>query len=223
VWALASFAVGDLLLARRAEFSRLALSFSADGLRAAAALVLSYVLLAGLLVLIPVVSNAVRLACAAALARRAPMAPTLQARVSGAALVLTEGALAFLWTQSTPFLIRPVWSFFARSPDVPAIEPLQQRGWIVAFAVMLAAVGRLVLEGRASAHLDPLAMPGLGTLRPPLPWKAVVAGRTAFVTFPLSGLLGSWWGALLTAAALGGVFTLYVRAGCWARRADRAA
>jgi hypothetical protein len=211
-WALAGFVVGDLLLARRGEWSRLTPGLGADGLRATAALVLTYVLLAGLLMLVPVVANAVRLATRTALTRSARPSLLWQGRLAGASLVLTQTLLAFCWTQSTPFLVRPVWSFFGTSPDVPAINPLQQQGWVVALAIGAAAVGRLVLEARAAEVLDPLEMPGLaGGLRPALPWQVVVAGRTAFTTFLLSGLVGTWWGALLTAAALAGVFTLHVR------------
>jgi hypothetical protein len=78
--------------------------------------------------------------------------------------------------------------------------------------VILAAGGRLWLENRASHRLDPYEMPGLaGGLRPPLPWPAVVAGRTVLVTFLLSGLTGTWWGTLFTAVVLAAIFTLHVR------------
>lgn len=211
-WALAGFVVGDVLFARRGDYSRLTLGVSPTGMRAAAALALSYVLLAALLVLIPVVANAVRHACTASLAFQRRLSRETNVWIAGAVLTITQGMLVFLWTQSTPFLIRPVWSFFAESPEVPAIEPLQQRGWILALAVMMAVLGRLALEARASAHLDPLEMPGLATgLRPPLPWQAVVGGRTAFATFLLSGLLETWWGVLLTLVVLAAVFALHVR------------
>ena len=205
-WALVSFSVGDFFLSTRGSFSRLALSLSLDGVRSAAALLISYVLLAGLLVLIPLLSVAVR---AAVLSRTRTRSAEV---LGGSALVITQCLLAFLWTQSTPFLIRPVWSYFAGTPEVIAIEPLQQRGWIVVIVIGLAAGARLWLEHRASSVIDPLGLPGLaGSGRRPPPWWLSVTGRTLFVTFMLSGLFMEWFEALITAVALFGIFVLQIR------------
>lgn len=206
-WALVGFAFGDLLLSRRDEFSRLAPSFDEQGLRAVAALALSYVLLAGLLVLAPILASAVRLAVTDYLHDGGHAIP-----VAGVALMATHVALAFLWTQSTPFLIRPVWSYFGGSPEVPAIEPLQQRGWILAVLVAAGVAIRLYLERLAARRLDPLGMPGLvGGLPAPAPWWLAVAGRTLFVTFLLSGLLTSLLAMAATAVALAGIFFVHIR------------
>jgi len=206
-WSLLGFVVGDLLLSRRDEFSRLALSFSLDGLRAIAALLLSYVLLAGLLVLAPVVASVVRIVVRDWLEGRG-----LGVSAVGAIPVLTQMTLAFLWTQSTPFLIRPVWSYFGSSPEVPAIEPLQQRGWIVALVVGVGVGVRLVLEARAAVHLDPFGASALaGGFPAARRWWMTVAGRTLFVTFMLSGFMSAWWVAAATAAALAGIFVLQIR------------
>lgn len=206
-WTLIGYAVGDLFFARQGEYSRLALSVDGGGLRALAALLLSYLVFAGLLVLAPVVATAVRASVRDALEDRG-----FQAAPAGGALVLTHLGIAYLWTQSTPFLIRPIWSYFGASPEVPAIEPLQQRGWMVVLVIAVGIVVRLVLEAWAATRLDPFGAPALvGAMRAPRPWWAVVVGRTAFATFMLSGVLGTWWAAAATAAALAGVFFLHVR------------
>lgn len=202
-WALAGFALGDFFFARD-QVSHLNPAFDLGGLRASAALLLSYILLAGLLVLVPILVNAMRFSVAG-VAERLPAA-------LGAAFVVAHVGLALLWTQSTPFLIRPVWSYFGRAPTVPAIEPLQQRGWILALMIGVGAAGRLYLEKRASAYVDPLGMPALADgPDEPIPWWAAVLGRTVFVTFLLSGLLSTWLSVAATVAALAAIFFLHIK------------
>jgi hypothetical protein len=206
LWTLIGFVVGDLVLARVGEPSQLSLTPDLEGLRALAALLISYLILAGLLVLIPAAASAARIGMATWLAGR-----TWGQTVASVTLVVVQVGLAYRWTQSTPFLIRPVWSFFSLTPDVSGIEPLQQRGWVLALAVGLAAVGRLLLE--RAAGWSPLRDGWPVDVVSPWasPWWLAVLGRSVFVTAMLSGLIGSPVGAAVVFLAVLGISVVHVR------------
>jgi hypothetical protein len=205
VWALAGFVLGDLTLARRGESTQLALELSSDGLRALGALTVTYLVLAGLLVLVPLLAGSARIAIGDRLAGW-----PWGGKVASASLVTISAGLAFLWTQSTPFLIRPVWSYFDLSPDVSGIEPLQQRGWILAIAVALAAGGRQQLERAASwsPSRDSWVVAG-GTHRPATWWLSAV-GRSLFVTIMLSGMFATLLGGAITFLVLLAISVLHL-------------
>lgn len=203
LWATCGFSVGDLFFSHKGVSSHLGLGFDLSGLRSFLALGLSYVLLAGLLVLVPVMAHFLRLGM---------LRLTGIFTLASSVLVAVQATLAFFWTQSTPFLIRPIWSYFGRVPEVNAIEPLQQRGWAIAIAMGLSAVMRLLLERAASTTLDPFDVPSItvGTrVRSPI-WLQV-AGRTAFAAFMLSGLFSTWLSALFAVLALAVISYLHIK------------
>lgn len=206
VWALAGFTIGDLTLARIGESTQLRLGFHSEGLRALGALTVTYVVLAGLLVLVPLVASLGRSAIYDRLAQR-----PWGGKVAGVALVAFSAGLAFLWTQSTAFLIRPAWSYFNNSPDVRGIAPLQQRGWLLALVVALAVVARLFLE-RAGSWTPARDFSVVGsTRRSSVPWWLLALGRSLFVTLMLSGLLAGPFEAALCFLAVLGVSVLHIR------------
>lgn len=203
---LVGFVAGDLILARLGEPSRLSLTLDLDGLRAVAALLIADLILAGLLVLVPAAASAARIGVDHLL-----VGWSRGSTVASVTLVVVDVGLAFLWTQSTPFLIRPMWSFFSASPDVTGIEPLQQRGWVLALAVGLAAVGRLLLE-RASGWSPIRDGWQLDGANPPAsPWWLAVAGRSLLVTALLAGLVESPLGAVVIFLAVAAISVLHVR------------
>jgi hypothetical protein len=204
--ALIGFVLGDLIFARLGESSRLTLTPDLDGLRALAALTISYLILAGLLALVPAAASAARIGVANWLVRWKQGSV-----VASATLVVAEVGLAFLWTQSTPFLIRPVWSYFSASPEVSGIEPLQQRGWVLALAVAVAAVGRLLLERASGWSALRDGWPVEEVSARAIPWWLAVIGRSVLVTAMLSGLVESPLGAVVVFLAVVGISFLHVR------------
>jgi hypothetical protein len=156
-------------------------------LQAMSAAAISYLLLATLLVLVPLVALGLREEIVRLL--RTDSAP-----VRYVVHTLLAGALIWCWAQATAFLIRPVWSFHDRSPDVDAISTLQQDTWVFVLAGMVAVAARSVAEGyaipRAPSWIEvppvDLSRPGP---RPPV-WVAVPL-RALLLVVLMAGLLAS--------------------------------
>lgn len=182
-WALTGFVVGDLLLHRREAFYGRDLG---DNLAAYAAQLISYAVLAGLLVIAPVASVALRLRAANALARFVPQAR----QVALVLQVVLQTFYAFLWAQSAAFLIRPIWSFRDTSPTTSAISPLQNEWWALATATALTASVRAYLTLRVGtvrrARARPTRRRGL-TIR--VPQYLSIALKALFLTALISGLI----------------------------------
>lgn len=183
------YALGDLLLHGHEGLGYVSgVSRIGSVLRTDLALVNTYVILAGLLVVTPIVATSVR--------------RQIQTRVrSGRAgfflgwLVggLVQALLAYFWAQSAAFMIRPIWSFWNSSPDIGSINPLQQGALWIALATLLAVAGRAVVTMKANQRSrPPRSQPYVRfSMRRPWPWQARVALRSALFTLLLAGLFSS--------------------------------
>jgi hypothetical protein len=154
---------------------------------------LSYGVLALLTVLAPVTVLGVRTLTRAT----AWLPPRARLVAEPVAAALAAGVAAWVWAQTTPLLIRPVFVWAGRQPTVDAISPLQDTGWWLVVAVALAAVGRVYLDRAAlvgtAETFSRILWAGLGQeiARGPRRGTAgyVLVGLGAFaVTLLLSGL-----------------------------------
>ena len=113
---------------------------------------------------------------------------------------------AWVWTQSVPLLIRPVFVWPGGVPETEAIRPLQQYGWWLVLVLALTTAARVVLENAAltggAARLSLVLWAGLQSdADPPLLRKAgegrvIVLFGACGATFLLAGLIESYWTAL---------------------------
>ena len=124
-------------------------------------------------------------------------------------------ALVYLWTQTVPVLIRPIFTWVGRNPPVAAVEPLQMGMTPLLILAVLASLGRMALQGSTAFQ------PGLGKRLNALhgklnsaspveplwsrihPWIKITL-RTLWATLMLAGMFMSWFDALL----IGGVILL---------------
>ncbi len=183
------YALGDLLLHGHEGIgyaygvSRLGTLFRTD-----LALVNTYVILAGLLVVTPVVATSVRRHTQTLV--RSGSAGFFLGFVAGG---LVQALLAYFWAQSAAFMIRPVWSFWGNAPDLGSINPLQHGAVWIALVTLLAVAGRTVLTMKARQRpAPPKGRPYVRfSMRRPWPWQARVALRSALFTLLLAGLFSS--------------------------------
>lgn len=159
---------------------------------------ISYALLAMLLVLVPIAAVGLREETTRLLRVGRPWF-----RQSVHALL--AGGLIWAWCQATAFLLRPVWSFRGRSPDIDAIQPLQIQTWVVVLAGVLTVVSRTFVEMIAARNpprwmeeptLDPRFHPRLPPVIVTVPLRAVL------LLVLLAGLVGSVLEAVLLFVAL---------------------
>jgi hypothetical protein len=122
--------------------------------------VLTYVLLAVMLVIIPVAATGIRVQ----LSRLARMSGDLKTGLDA----LLHGALfgvgVALWAQATAFMVRPLWSFSGRIPDIQAIAPLQEHAVLLGVVGGAVAAARVVVAAQARVRLP--AMWGTSLLAP---------------------------------------------------------
>ncbi|MDQ3742654.1 MAG: hypothetical protein M3389_17115 [Actinomycetota bacterium] len=206
LWAWIGFVLGDLLLHRPQDGALFA--NSVDRLEEVyAPLLVSYVLLAALLVVAPAVAAGVRIAVTA-LAGPGAVALTVGLALYAALLA----GFSYLWAQAVAFLIRPVWSYRDLAPDLPGIEPMQQRGEVLARTIVVAVVVRLVLElvsrrMRPETQIPDTELISSDPPRPAPPWLAIPL-KTALLTLLLSGLLDDGDSALPVALLIAGILAL---------------
>lgn len=190
-YALVGYAVVDL-----ASGNALGPYFQPDALtvlRSLGAALISYLLLAALLVLIPLTVLGLREEVTRLL--RVDSTP-----VRYIVHTLLGGLLVWSWAHATAFLIRPEWSFHNRSPDVDAISTLQQDTWVLVVAGLLAFAGRSVAEEYSITRLPswievPPVDPSRRGLTPPV-WVSVPL-RAALLVALMAGLLASILQAVL--------------------------
>ncbi|HEX2084558.1 MAG TPA: hypothetical protein VHF89_02670 [Solirubrobacteraceae bacterium] len=203
LWAWLGFVAGDLLVHKPQDGELFAYVLESRLEEVYVPLVVSYALLASLLVLAPLASAGARVIVTAL---GGPGTPALVVALALHAALLA--AFAYLWAQAVAFLIRPVWSYRELDPDLPGIQPLQQDGGVLVRAVVVAMVVRLVLELVARQMRPEAAVPDRELLptQPPRPapaWLAIPA-KAALLTLLLSGLFddrGDAWriGGLIAA------------------------
>lgn len=231
VLCLAGFALGNFLLtARQPAHVSGALQ---QVFRMHLPLVIEYALLGILLVQIPLMTKALL----AQPDRWRGMNRKMRLGIAMLAHAALSFVLVFLWTQTVPILIRPVFTWTGGTPTTSAMRPLQQYGYVIASAALLASVVRLFLQHRAAtqaplaarlAVIDQsvqMATP-VRPLAQRLPAWFVAVGRAVWSTLLLSGMLQSWLTALflgalilLLQAARGGLIA--VPLGWWRRSVER--
>jgi hypothetical protein len=165
-----------------------------------------YVLLAGLLVGVPLVSAGLRLQVLNFVTRmmqrtgRLKRGPHRRWMAVAAAPIqgVLQATLVYVWIHNVPTLIRPVYTWIGSIPPVPAMAPLQNHGdYLVWLAAALGTV-RVLLEYRHIQRQDSTAAiarvlqtmmrvkprsEGVFIAIPRVLFKAV------FITFMLSGLI----------------------------------
>lgn len=160
----------------------------------------TYLLLAALTVVIPLSGTVIR--------RRSLPGPTRLGVVGrglhGLLAAVVAGGLAFLWTESAAVLIRPIFVWTeAGTPEIDAIQPLQQLGWILAVTAAAVAAFRAGLDpprGSEAAAEIARALRRRPARRLPAPVAAVIDGL--LMTLLLGGLLDSWWEVPVALAVL---------------------
>lgn len=199
-WLVLGYAIGDFFLFNHFEYYRD--TFHNVIFRVGVPLLLSYILLATLLICIPLISK--RVSQATLLRRKAPHATRILA-VAGLHAGI-QAALVFAWTQTVPILIRPVYTWHRENPADAAIQPLQRYGWILVLVSIVVSAPRVVIEHRASMKPEVTQRAGLvqnawiaahPTRRWNLPPWGVALLRAGFTTFLLSGMLTTWGDAVV--------------------------
>lgn len=196
----AGYAIGDLFFFRHTTDAAIR---HPDGLDhfgvVTVPLLISYLVLALLLVNVPFVAGTLR---------RVVTART--GAIAGAAtFVAMAGALTLAWIRSVPFLIRPVFSFDNQElAPFGAFYEVQQRGNRVVFAALAFAVVRVALEW---VWPKPLAPPALALTAPGPVGRTLRAVLTVVVGMMLvAGLASTTGDALLLFAAVSGSVLLRV-------------
>jgi hypothetical protein len=160
-------------------------------------LLLTYVLLAVLLVLGPLLAAAFGLRAAMAVRRVNGQLAT----ASGYAVsVLILAGFAYAWAQATPFMIRPLWSFGGSIPDTEAVQPIQSHTGLLALFAGLAGLVRVGLT--VAARRGPARPPAVTV--PPVSAGTVAGGWLRLVLVPFqAGLVTLLFGGLVENLALG--------------------
>ncbi len=205
---VAWYAVGDLLLGHIGQ--RLPSGVGLGNALVVASLpqLIEYALLAMLAVGVPLAARG--------LVVTLPLAgkKTTPARTFTAALIATavvSMVLVYVWAQTVPILMRPLFTWRGSLPSVAMAAPLQERVWLLVVATGLAAVARLYVQNVATAarpvaervvrfqYILAAAKPVARRLLPP--WVGAALGA-AGLTFVLSGRFSSWAEALIVGAVL---------------------
>jgi hypothetical protein len=202
-WLLVGYMIGDFFLFSHPIFNL----FESPILRfvhVRVPLLLSYVLLAQLLVSIPLVPATIRRGLPAGLGR-------LRGVLGYGLGLVVLGSLVYLWTHAVPTLIRPVFTWKGGNPPIDAIQPLQHRGRVLIFFAMAAMVVRIALERSvpsevttraAGVHLAIAKATPLRGLRPP-----VRAGtRAVLASLLLAGIVDNLVEGVILPGILFGVF-----------------
>lgn len=199
---LAGFAFGDFFIYHR-EWTTFG-SFISNVLRVRIPLLIEYGLLAFM-------TTGIALATKGLLAQlRPPPSVPRQVRIVMAVaghFVLTL-LFVYLWMQVVPILIRPVFTWQARTPSVAAMTLLQQSSWPFLLVAGLASLGRMALQQLVArndvwnARLEererqlnqaPPAKPAFATV----PLAARVALLSVWSTLMLAGMMEAWWDGLI--------------------------
>lgn len=194
-WLWLGFSLSDLLLFKHDDrtsgiVERVALLYLP--------LLISYVLLAILLLYLPMASQSIA---------RSTLGPKRGKLVHASAVAILQALLAAVmvwsWTQSIALLIRPVYTWQAWVPTVEAIQPVQQDGWVLALVAAIVTCGRGILEQRFARRIQAFqqaeqARPGNELrIRRLLPRWLVGVLKIAGVSLLFSGMLMTWQDALL--------------------------
>lgn len=200
VWVLAGYLTGDFILGNHRVYYGSPFS---TFVFVRVPLLISYLLLGMLLVVVPWGSARLRRRTLSRFRAERKVRMMVDASVQAVLAAL----LVFVWTQSTPTLIRPVFTWAGGTPPIEAIHPLQENGVYLAWLAALLSVGRIIAEYVASAR--PQVRQRVASLRAqlahgrpsrwqlPAPVHAILKGL--FLTFMLAGLLTDWLDAIVFA------------------------
>ncbi|HEU0128275.1 MAG TPA: hypothetical protein VFQ48_06685 [Pseudonocardiaceae bacterium] len=208
------FALGDLILGDHAVWDFLYPSTVLDVPAKYGSLLLSYGVLALLAVGVPIATKSL----AAEFSLPPAIGRPLRGMVAVVAVVGITALLAFVWVQSAPILVRPIFLWAGSPPTAAAISPLQENGGVLVAAAACGALVRavmlLVLANLASVaeqhgpatvgtrlialeqrfHTTVPVLPLLSRL----PLVLRLAGRVLLLTALLSGMFAEYWQAALT-------------------------
>ncbi|MGL4609047.1 MAG: hypothetical protein ACRCYY_05090 [Trueperaceae bacterium] len=167
-------------------------------------LVLSYLLLALAVVIIPLVLTAARLRV------RSLKKPLVEFVLGG----LLISGLIWVWALATIVLIRPVFTWQGSQPTTSAIEPLQVHTWALALGAFTAFTFRFFLERQARSDHIKQWIRELQQSTPPVEQQPITgllqhAGLASVLTFLMSGMMGRWFEAALVWTFL--FFLLWLR------------
>ncbi|MEU5853488.1 hypothetical protein [Saccharopolyspora shandongensis] len=192
-WAWLGFVLADLFLGNRSTLPGFAgYGFGTQRLmQGYLPLAVSYLVLAVLLVLAPVLARGLALRTTAVLRAHRGVARTVELALSAVLFAV----LTYAWTQATAFLIRPLWSFSGETPTTAAIQPLQQHAVALAVAAFCAGAcrGALAMLAADRAPITPTSPRqdrGHSSARTILR-IATVPIQAAFLTLLMAGLIAS--------------------------------
>jgi hypothetical protein len=177
-------------------------------IRVRGSLLVSYLLLAALLVGMPLAARALS---AVAVSGLRP-GGRLRKIVVSILEPLLQGAMVYSWVQVAPILIAPVFTWNNLTPPAAATAPLLDHGWILAIVAVTIAAARLfagtwaVAQPEIKNRLVQLQRT-ITTLRPRTRWPiwAAAITRAALMTLVLSGFFAGWLDALVC-----GVFLILI-------------
>ena len=205
VWFWLGFVIGDLFVFDHPRLVFFGSPSAADWLtKFLVPHLVSYFLLAALVVGAPLVALIIRGSVSGLLARANP-----GARVAFAALAagVFTGLHAGLWTQSYPLLIRPLWTWRDMQPPADAIQPVQTHPVLIGVVAGIAAAGWAVASFAAQDRIIGRRLHPIARTRPQrtlgsLGSVGTALLRAAVTTLLLAGLIPSLWPGLVSFAVL---------------------
>jgi hypothetical protein len=205
------FAVGDLLLGAHPQWELFRNSDPLDAPAQYGSMLLTYALLAMLAVGVPIAAKSF----AAEFRLPADVPRPIRAAVGILTLVLVAGLLVWVWTQSAPLLVRPVFVWAGARPTVDAMFTTQEQGGLLVTMAVLATIVRVVTQLLLARSVGAGATDRMTNLedrfRTETPVVAVLSRmplllrlilRAALLTAVLSGLYAASWQAVLTFGVL---------------------
>ncbi|GAB1542551.1 hypothetical protein NUACC21_52250 [Scytonema sp. NUACC21] len=190
-------------------------------------LFLSYFLLSFLLVSIPLSTRLLRRLTLPNLEEKLSSLTfaqrTFMTVIAAGLQAIIVSVLVYIWTQSVPTLIRPVYTWQGQQPSVAAIAPIQQKGQILVIIAAICGIIRVVLEYRALINSSvkerlskfQIAFSQTVAKQKSLPVWLIVPIKAAFSIFMLSGIISSWSDVILLGVPL--LLAMFIREGLFVR------
>jgi hypothetical protein len=163
-------------------------------IRVRGSLLVSYLLLAALLIGIPLAAQAFSALIVSGLRRGSP-----RKIIVSILQPLLQGAMVYSWAQAAPILIAPVFTWKNVTPPTATTAPLHDWGWILAPLAVLICAARLFAVSWAVAHLEVKQRTvqlkrALAALPPPKAWPVWAAAitRASLMSLMLAALFDGW-------------------------------
>lgn len=210
----AGFVLGDLGVGDHPQWERFGPFDTFNGPAQYGSMLITYALFAMLAVGVPVAAKTF----AAEFRMPAQTPRVLRTLVGLGALVIISGLLVWVWTQSAPLLVRPVFVWADFRPTVAAMFTTQEQGAGIVAVAVVATIARGALQAALASPIgtgqsadsdrmtylenrfrtDERVVPLLS--RMPLVLRLLV--RAAVLTAVLAGLYAAYWQAVLTFVVL---------------------